>query len=62
MLLNSALFYSELPSAPVDAPGPEHPPGPAPGPAGSPGRKFTQIIGVVGDVRRDMEGHHYAGE
>ena len=20
----------------------------------------TQIIGVVGDVRRDMEGHHYA--
>ena len=20
----------------------------------------TQIVGVVGDVRRDMEGHHYA--
>ena len=20
----------------------------------------TQIVGVVGDIRRDMEGHHYA--
>ena len=20
----------------------------------------TQIVGVVGDLRRDMEGHHYA--
>jgi hypothetical protein len=24
-------------------------------------RSKTQIVGVVGDVRRDMEGHHYAG-
>jgi hypothetical protein len=24
-------------------------------------RSRTQIVGVVGDVRRDMEGHHYAG-
>merc|ERR1712013_320484 len=22
--------------------------------------KRTQIVGVVGDIRRDMEGHHYA--
>jgi hypothetical protein len=25
-------------------------------------RSRTQIVGVVGDVRRDMEGHHYAGK
>jgi hypothetical protein len=24
--------------------------------------KKREIVGVVGDIRRDMEGHHYAGK